>query len=125
MSQDSVYLHHDGAIANIYLNRPGAKNALDVDMWDRLLAAVERADRDTAVKVIILSGEGEAFSTGIDLSLTVGLPDDPGTGTFIADVMVEKQQRLARTAKPSCPESLKACHSRFSRGDFWTGTSSH
>ncbi|WUH97946.1 enoyl-CoA hydratase-related protein [Spirillospora sp. NBC_00431] len=58
----------DGGIARITLNRPEARNALNDQMIGELLDAFERAKRDDAVRVIVLTGAGDrAFCAGADL----------------------------------------------------------
>ncbi len=54
-------------IARITLSRPDKLNALDDVMVTELTNAFLRANRDTAVKVVILSAEGESFCAGADL----------------------------------------------------------
>ena len=53
--------------AYLTLNRPERLNAITSEMASELAAAVDRANQDTAVHVIILSGAGRAFSAGYDL----------------------------------------------------------
>ncbi len=62
-----VLYERDGRIARITLNRPEVLNAIDDDLPRELAAAVERADADEAVHVIVLSGAGRAFCAGYDL----------------------------------------------------------
>ena len=54
-------------ILEIVIDRPDAKNALTVDMYDRLTEAFERARGDDDVRVVILRGEGRVFTAGNDL----------------------------------------------------------
>lgn len=54
-------------IAKVSLNRPEALNALDPSLMSALRDAVGRASNDPAVKVLILAGEGRAFSAGADM----------------------------------------------------------
>ena len=65
---DKVLFEKDGRIARITLNRPDALNAIDDDVPAELANAVQRADADPAVRVMILSGNGRAFCAGYDLS---------------------------------------------------------
>ena len=58
----------DGRIARITLNRPEVLNAIDDSMPAELEAAVERANADAGVHVIVLSGAGRAFCAGYDLT---------------------------------------------------------
>lgn len=52
----------------IALNRPDRRNAIDDAVADALRDAFERAATDPAVRAVILTGEGRAFSAGGDLS---------------------------------------------------------
>jgi enoyl-CoA hydratase len=57
----------DDRIARITLNRPERGNGLTRGLIGELAAAVERADLDPAVHVIVLSGNGKGFCGGYDL----------------------------------------------------------
>ena len=61
-----TYLKSD-AIAVITLNRPNVLNAMNHQLWLDLQSALANARTDPDVKVIIITGEGRAFSTGADL----------------------------------------------------------
>jgi len=56
-----------GAIGEIKLNRPDKLNAIDGEMLDGLDAALDKAAADDGIRVLLLSGEGRAFSAGFDL----------------------------------------------------------
>jgi enoyl-CoA hydratase len=55
--------------AYVTLNRPERLNAIDDAMPGEIRAAVERANADGDVRVIVLAGEGRAFCSGYDLKL--------------------------------------------------------
>ena len=55
-------------VRRLTLNRPEKRNALSNDLRRLLFEALEAADRDDTVRVIILRGAGECFSAGYDLS---------------------------------------------------------
>ena len=61
-----LYEVADG-VATITLNRPDQLNALLPEMNDRLPELVRQADRDEAVRVMVLTGAGRAFSAGADI----------------------------------------------------------
>ena len=63
-----VLYERDGRIARITLNRPEVMNAIDDDLPRLLSEAVNRADQDPKVHVMILSGAGKAFCAGYDLT---------------------------------------------------------
>lgn len=56
----------DGAIARLTLNRPDVLNAITGEMSEELLDALARM-RDPAVRAVLLTGSGRAFSAGADL----------------------------------------------------------
>ena len=57
----------DGRIARITLDRPQRLNAINRKMPGEIRCAVERANADDAVHVIVLAGAGRAFCAGYDL----------------------------------------------------------
>jgi len=63
-------------VATITLNRPAALNALTIPMKERLLAALEAAGRNPAVRAVVLTGAGRAFCAGQDLRERLA-PDPP------------------------------------------------
>ncbi|WP_407567195.1 enoyl-CoA hydratase-related protein [Polymorphospora sp. A560] len=58
----------DGPIATITFNRPDRLNALVGDMTNRYVAALQRADADPAVRVVVVTGAGRGFCAGADFS---------------------------------------------------------
>jgi enoyl-CoA hydratase/carnithine racemase len=58
----------DDGVLLLALNRPDRRNAIDDAMTEALRAAFERAASEGAVRAVILTGEGKAFSAGGDLS---------------------------------------------------------
>jgi enoyl-CoA hydratase len=70
MTSASLILSDDPLphVRRITLNRPDKRNALSNDLRRELFAALETADRDRQVRVIIIRGAGVCFSAGYDLS---------------------------------------------------------
>ena len=64
---EAIRLARDGAVATITLHRPQALNAITVTMLQELSDALRRIAADEQVAVVILTGEGRAFSAGVDL----------------------------------------------------------
>ncbi len=58
----------DDHVARLTLDRPDAKNALTVEMRDEIVARVQEARADPAVRALLLTGTGDAFCSGMDLS---------------------------------------------------------
>lgn len=63
-----VLFEKDGRIARITLNRPEVMNAIDDEVPTLIEEAINRAERDPGVHVVILSGNGPAFCAGYDLT---------------------------------------------------------
>lgn len=80
MPAESVRYSVSRSIAWVSLNRPEKLNAIDAGMITALHAALDRAESDEAVRVIVLSGEGRAFSAGFDL--TAGEGQDTANAEF-------------------------------------------
>ena len=64
---DTVIVERRGAELRITLNRPDALNAWDKQFGIELLAAVQQAADDDAVRAVVITGAGRAFSSGADL----------------------------------------------------------
>jgi len=58
----------DGAVARIELDRPESYNALNDDLIEDLEVALRRVERDDAVRVVVVSGAGDAFCAGGDVN---------------------------------------------------------
>ncbi|HYM55349.1 MAG TPA: enoyl-CoA hydratase [Solirubrobacteraceae bacterium] len=64
---ETVNLHVADGVATVELNRPQALNAWNVQLGADLLAALGRASADDAVRAVVITGAGRAFSSGADL----------------------------------------------------------
>jgi enoyl-CoA hydratase/carnithine racemase len=67
-------------IADVRLNRPDKRNALDGAMFSALAAAGEDLKRESAVRVVVLSGEGQSFCAGLDFASFQTLASGGGDG---------------------------------------------
>jgi enoyl-CoA hydratase/carnithine racemase len=68
MTDDRVTVSIAGGVADVRLNRPDKLNALDGHLFAALARAGESLGADPAVRAVVLSGEGRAFSAGLDFS---------------------------------------------------------
>jgi enoyl-CoA hydratase len=67
MAYETLLYAVDGRIATITLDRPGRMNAINLAMPGEIADAVDRANRDDGVHVIVLTGAGDGFCSGYDL----------------------------------------------------------
>ncbi len=65
---DRVTVTITDGVADVRLNRPDKLNALDADMFTALADTGARLAADRTVRAVVLSGEGRAFSAGLDFS---------------------------------------------------------
>ena len=59
--------HPASGIGRLTLNRPQVLNAINHELLADFVTATETLEKDTSVKVVILTGAGRAFSAGFDL----------------------------------------------------------
>jgi len=110
----------DGRIARITFNRPEQGNSITPDTPLDLAAAVERADLDPAVHVIVLSGRGKGFCGGYDLAASAERLMDGGlagsrsaAGTVLDPAVQMANHDPAGTWDPMIDYAMM---SRFTRG---------
>ena len=63
-----IELRKRGPVGEIRLNRPEVLNALGRDWPDDMLAAAREMQDDAAIRVVLVTGEGRAFCSGLDLT---------------------------------------------------------
>jgi enoyl-CoA hydratase len=108
-----------GRVARITFNRPDQGNAITADTPLELAHAVEQADLDPRVHVILVSGRGKGFCGGYDLSIFAengGRPaegPDPAAGTVLDPVVQARNHDPAATWDPMIDYAMM---SRFNRG---------
>lgn len=73
MTYETIELSVHHHVLHIELNRPDKANAMNLTMWKDIKHAATWADHADEIRVVILSGRGKHFSSGIDLSLFADL----------------------------------------------------
>jgi enoyl-CoA hydratase len=99
MGFECIIYEKKGAVATIKLNRQKVLNAMNKQLWLDFQQALERVKTDPDIKVLIITGQGRAFSTGADLkeSKTRSLED-------YRDYLValqEASRKIIRFEKPT------------------------
>ena len=67
MSTETVTIDKKECVAVITLNRPKSLNALNAQMCQDLLTAINKVSTDETVRALVLTGAGRAFCAGLDL----------------------------------------------------------
>ncbi|HUF85689.1 MAG TPA: enoyl-CoA hydratase [Acidimicrobiia bacterium] len=114
---DTVRYEVDGPVATITLDRPEAANAQNSQLIDELDAALDLADADDAVRVVILAGEGKHFSAGHDLKELMAEGDEWARMRATAEGKLRHEQvmyfdkclRLYEFRKPTIAAVQGAC----------------
>lgn len=68
MDYTKLLLSRDAGVVTLTLNRPERANAFDEQMTAELQDALKQAEKDTAIRCVVLTGAGKAFSAGQDLA---------------------------------------------------------
>ena len=68
MSDRVVVTSLPGGVADVRLNRADKMNALDIPMFEALVATGVALAADSSLRAVVLSGEGRAFSAGLDFT---------------------------------------------------------
>lgn len=96
----TVVYENDGRIGRITLNRPNVMNAIDRNLPSDLQACVEAANADKRVHVIVLSGAGDAFCAGYDLTAFAETPNATSHhGETPWDPMQDYEHMMGNTQK--------------------------
>lgn len=90
MTLTDVRYEADGPIATLTLDRPDARNAYSDAMLDGIVAALDAAEADDAVRCLVLTGAGKAFHAGGDLKQM-----REGAGMFAGGPVALRRQYVA------------------------------
>jgi len=98
MAYQKIHFTVSEGVATITLNRPDKLNSFDREMSLEVIDALDKAKDDTGVRVVLITGEGRAFSAGQDLAEAIA------PGTRIEDILTTQYnpivQRIRNLPKP-------------------------
>lgn len=97
-------------IGTITLNRPDKLNAWTAQMGIEVRHAMEAADGDGQVRVIVLTGAGRGFCAGADMSLLAGIADGQSLADGAAHAL---RHEAAGVAIPGVPPDFRGTFSYF------------
>ena len=97
MSSILIDIHQ--RIATITFNRPEKKNAFNRDAWFALRDAIVEARDNDAASVVVITGAGKDFSSGVDLSDLTGDPNEKPPFEVMMDELMLLDKPLLAAAK--------------------------
>ena len=101
MADIGLRLERDGAIAAIVLARPERQNAIGTAMWQALAGHCDELARDPGVRVVIVRGEGSAFSAGADIGEFAQVFADRAAAHDYNELVQEALGRLEQLPMPT------------------------
>ena len=91
----------NAAIAIVTFDRPAARNAFDLSMWEGLQATMEALSAEDALRCVVLRGAGpEAFSAGADITAFAAERGTPETEARYARIFHEAMQSIRLCRHP-------------------------
>lgn len=97
MSYSTILYDVSGRVATITLNRPGRLNAINDAMPGEIRRAVEQANDDSDVHVIVVTGAGRAFCSGYDLQEYAEAAEAPYSQEMPWDPMLDFEMMFRNT----------------------------
>ncbi len=93
-----IRITEENNIVTLTLNRAGKRNALSAKMIDAIHAGLDEIEKNKAMRVLILAGEGRSFCAGMDLK---GVIDDPPAMGTMLQGLGKVSQRIRRIPVPT------------------------
>ena len=105
---DKLLLREDrGPVAVLTLNRPEARNSLSLELIASLHGAIDELGRADAVRAVVVTGAGSAFSSGHDLKEMTAHRNDPDRGrAFFAKTLAACSDMMLSIVR--CPKPVIA-----------------
>ncbi|MDY6932640.1 MAG: enoyl-CoA hydratase [Spirochaetota bacterium] len=72
---ENIILTKEDQIAILTINRPNFKNALDGKTYEEFGIAIDDVKSDSSIRVLIITGAGDSFCSGLDLSYAASMKD--------------------------------------------------
>jgi 2-(1,2-epoxy-1,2-dihydrophenyl)acetyl-CoA isomerase len=99
---ETLLVDHADGVVTVTMNRPERKNAANGTMWHELLAVFDDVATDRDARVLVLTGAGDAFCSGADLSDPTDVAGRPGDHYLLQmRALADVALRLHRLPKPT------------------------
>ncbi len=102
MTEDTIIIEDAGRVRTIRLNRPERANSLTPEMLESLERALKGAQEDDKVRVVVITGTGDNFTTGMDINALKEYPiEDNPRMTARMERLGAETSRILLQGKPS------------------------
>ncbi|MBX3052770.1 MAG: enoyl-CoA hydratase/isomerase family protein [Caldilineaceae bacterium] len=99
---ETLLLSRKNGVATLTINRPGMRNAINLEMWRSLAEIAAQLEQDNSVHVVVLQGAGdEAFSAGGDIAEFSAQRSDPWQAKIYNGKVELALKSIARLSKPT------------------------
>jgi enoyl-CoA hydratase/carnithine racemase len=95
----TLLIENRGPVRILTMNRPEKRNALNSELTEKLLEALSAAGKDDSIGCVVLTGAGQGFCAGADLSEFKGL-QDPGAAEKRAELTMQLHLIFSKISKP-------------------------
>jgi enoyl-CoA hydratase len=85
-----------GPVRILRLNRPAVLNALNSELMEAIVAHLDMLDKDDAVSVVIITGQGRAFAAGADIAEL----KEQNAVTMLTSPQINRWENIRRFSKP-------------------------
>lgn len=109
MTDEGLRLERDGTVVTLVLNRPQRQNAIDRSTWRSLAQRCEELDHDRETRVVVIRGEGTAFSAGADIGEFAEVFADEAAALTYNELVQDALGRLERLSKPTLAQIQGNC----------------
>src|SRR3990172_2368267 len=101
MGFSTILLEKSEHIATLTLNRPDARNAIDLVMREEIVAALDELEADESTRVVIVTGAGEHFCAGGDVKTMQAKRHTAAEGRARVQLLNRMVLRLVNLPKPT------------------------
>lgn len=110
LPSDIIVDRSDPVVVTVTLNRPERRNALTLAMWTELGRVFSDLSADSAVRAVILTGAGGAFSAGADISEFPAIRETVEEGRVYEAACSRCETAIATCTKPTIAAISGACY---------------
>jgi len=98
---EPILVERDGGIAKVFMNRPEAFNAFEIEFLEALAKHMVSLAVDDSIRGIVITGKGKAFCAGGDLKYVHSYADGPAVAFhMLSDRFHSAMTEIRRMGKP-------------------------